>query len=423
MRRTRSTTTTRRLRQFAAAATTLAVVTGLTSFATTSAAPPTTDPETAGDYAAGWIATQLDAGVPLQNSGSADWGSTLDAAIALAATETGAPQLDAVWAALLANREAIVAPQPSGLDQPGRLARVILLAHAIGESPTSVGAGPGNDLVARLGSLITTTGDDTGLYGDPVTLSPTYDGAFRQGYSIAALVAAGATVPATAWQWLEAQQCDDGSWMPYRAVVGGVLAACAFDAMSFVGPDSNSTAAAINGLAAIGEGDTAIDDAATWLATVQNADGGWGYFPADASEPSSTALVWQALVHSGHGTDAPFLSKSATPLQNLLSFQLGCSSPEAERGALTYPGSNDAPSVFSTVQAVPALVGVPLEFGPTTPTATIPVVDCSTPTTTTTAPTTASVPVATTVAPGGGSSAAPRSVAAESAARPISFVG
>lgn len=445
MRRTRSITSTRRLRQFGAAVTTLAVVTGLTSHTLTSAAPPTDDPETAGSYAAGWLAGQLDAAIPLVNFGSGDWGVTLDAAIALAAAETGSTQLDAVWAALVADPDAVVDPYGSG-DLPGRLARVILLAHALGESPTAVGTGPDNDMVARLLATVTTDGPDAGLFGDPSSITPTWDGAYRQGYSIAAVVAAGAPVPASAWQWLLAQQCPDGSWMPYRAQVEGVLQECAFDATNFVGPDSNSTAAAVNGLQAAGQGASAVTSAAGWLATVQNPDGGWGYFPADPSEPSSTALVWQALVDAGLGGDAVYLDGSGTPLQALLSFQLGCTSAAADRGALTYPGSNGAPNLFSTAQAVPTLVGVPLEFGPVTPGDTTRLVDCTVPTTTTTtAPTTTTTttPVTTTTAPtttapvsttpstatpAAGASQVPTEVAASVAARsvsaqPISFVG
>jgi Squalene-hopene cyclase C-terminal domain len=322
----------------------------------------------------------------------------------------------------VADRDAVVDPFSTG-DAPGRLARVILLAHALGEDPTAVGAGPGDDLVARLLATEQTSGADEGLFGDPVTQSPTYDGAFRQGYSLAALDAAGVTSSPAASQWLLTQQCSDGSWMPYRAEVSpGVLQACAFDAVAFVGPDSNSTAAALNGLGYALPGDAAITTGAAWLATVQNADGGWGLFPGDVSEPSSTALVWQALAFTGFGSDPTYLGKAAVPLQTLLSFQLGCTSPTEDRGALTYPGSNDAPNGFSTAQATPALAGVPLVFGPVTAAAALPVVDCSVPTTTTTttaapgASTTTTTPVTTTTT-------RPASAANAGAARPINFVG
>ncbi len=411
-------TAARRLRQACAALVVAALCTTALSLASTSAAPPTNDPATAGEYAAGWLARQLDADIPLINFGSPDWGVTLDAAISLAATGTGGTQLDAVWAALVADRDTVIDPFASG-DQPGRLARVILLAHALGESPTAVGNAPGDDLVARLLATLS----PSGLFGDPATLSPTYDGTFRQSYSIAALVAAGEAVPSSATQWLLDQQCADGSWMPFRAEASpGVLEACAFDSAAFVGPDSNSTAAAINGLDAAGVGATEIDAAAAWLATVQNTDGGWGLFPGDASEPSSTGLTWQALAGAGFGTAAEFLDGSATPLQTLLSFQLGCPSPAEERGALTYPGSNDAPNTFSTAQATPALAGASVVFGPVTATDSVPVVDCSVPTTTTTtAPPGSTVAPTTTTVPA--PSASPASAAAGTTARPISFVG
>lgn len=414
-------TLARRARLLCAGLVVAALSTTVLSYSVTAAAPPTTNPETAGDLAAGWIARQVDAGIPLINFGSPDWGVTLDAAISLAATETGGAQLDAVWAALVADRETVVDPFSSG-DQPGRLARVILLAHAIGESPTAVGAAPGDDLVARLLATVTPAGPDAGLFGDPTSLSPMYDGAFRQSYSIAALVAAGAAVPADSWQWLLDQQCADGSWMPYRAESAGVLAPCAFDGATFVGPDTNSTAAAINGLGAVGEGASAIDEAAAWLASVQNADGGWGLFPGDASEPSSTGLSWQALVHAGFGAAPEFLDKSATPLATLMSFQLGCTAPPEDRGALTYPGSNDAPNAFSTAQATPALAGVPLQFGPVSPATSAALVDCSVPTTTT-VPTATTAPAtpATTVAPVATDPTS--SPAAATTVRPISFVG
>lgn len=407
----------RRAHQAAVAVVAMVLATVLPSLAPSGAAAPTTDPATAAGYASGWLARQLDAAIPMDSFGSPSWGVTLDAAISLAASDTGATQLDAVWAALLADRDAVIDPFASG-DQPGRLARIILLATAIGEDPTAVGTGAGADLVARLLATETPSGADQGLFGDPVTVSPTYDGAFRQGYSLAALAAAGVAAPAASITWLENQQCPDGSWMPYRAETSpGVLAVCAFDGVNFVGPDTNSTAAAIDGLVYQQPASAGIDAGAAWLATVQNADGGWGLFPGDVSEPSSTALTWQSLVEAGVDGDPAYLSKSATPMQTLLSFQLGCTSPEADRGALTYPGSNDAPNSFSTAQATPVLAGAPIVFGPTTPTTATPVVDCSVPTTSTTTPTTSTVPTTVTT------TTTPAAAKASAAARPISFVG
>jgi hypothetical protein len=366
------------------------------------AAPPTEDGPTAAGYGSAWLAEQLDVQIPMENFGAPDWGVTLDAALGMAATGVGGTQIDAVWAALVAQRDAALSP--GGVDSPGRLGRAILLAVALGEDPTSVGAAPGADLVARLVATMQTTGPDAGLFG---STSPLYDGAFRQGYALAGLVAAGVTPDQRAVDWLLAQQCGpeaaEGAWMPYRS---DLSVPCAFDPALFVGPDTNATSAAISGLTAVGAGDDAVNSALDWLDAVQRPDGGWEQLAGYGTDPNSTALVIQALVAAGAGDDERFADQSASPLGALLSFQLGCDVPEADRGAFTFPGSNDAPNGFATAQAVPAAAGAPVLFEPGEIVAGVPALDCTPPTSTTTttvpsttsstvAPTTSTVPPAT----------------------------
>lgn len=358
------------------------------------AAPPTADGPTAAGYGAAWIAAALDEQIPMENFGSGDWGVTLDGALALAAAQVGGPQLDAVWAALVDQREDAVAP--GGVDAPGRLARAVLLAEVLGEDPRAVGSEPGADLVARLEATRRTSGADEGLYG---TTDPLYDGAFRQGYALAALVVAGVTPDPTAVQWLLSQQCvgaDAGAWMPYRA---DTSVPCAFDGDLFVGPDTNATAAAITGLDAVGEGDEAIGAALDWLDAVQEPDGGWAQLSGFGTDPNSTALVLQSLLAVDQAGAARFTDQGATPLAALLSFQLGCTSPVGDRGAFTFPGSNDAPNGFATVQAVPAAAGVPVVFSPSSIAEAVTPLDCTPATTTTTTSTTTSTVAPTTAAP------------------------
>jgi len=388
----------------------------LPGVAPSAAAPPTTDGPTAARLGAGWLATQVDGGIPLVNFGSGDWGVTLDAGIALAAGGAGGAQLDTIWAGAVANRELVVNPFAGPEDSVGRLAKFILLAIAVGEDPRAVGAaGPGADLVSRLAALE----QPSGLFG---TTDPTYDGAFRQGYAIAALVAAGEAVGPNPAQWLEDQQCTNapyiGAWMPYRA---STAVPCAFDGALFVGPDSNSTALAIVGLENLAPASAAIAPAVSWLDANQNADGGWGLFPGDDSEPSSIALVVQSLL-AGGAIPAEFDDRAATPLQALLSFQLGCTAPAEDRGSLTYPGSNDAPNLFSTTQSLPGAAGLTVGFVATSITDDVPVVDCTVPTTTTTTTTAAPGATTTTTAPVTPTTR-PASAANAGAARPISFAG
>lgn len=398
------------------------------------AAPPTEDGPTAAGYGAAWIAAQLDQQIPMESFGAPSWGVTLDAALALAAAEVGAGRLDAVWSAILADRDEAVTV--GGVDDPGRLARVILLAEVLGEDPRAIGAAPGDDLVARLEATRRTSGADEGLFGSADAL---YDGAFRQGYALAALAVAGVTPDPTAVQWLLSQQCvgaDAGAWMPYRA---DTSVPCAFDGDLFVGPDTNATAAAITGLDAIGQGGEAIGAALDWLDAVQEPDGGWAQLAGFGTDPNSTALVIQALLAVDQAEAARFADQSATPLAALLSFQLGCTSPAGDEGAFTFPGSNDAPNSFATVQAVPAAAGVPVVFAPpsiaegVTPLDCIPATTTTSTTTSTVAPTTAAPTTAapstttpsTTAAPGpevagltgsAGSTATPATASASSLA-------
>jgi hypothetical protein len=115
------------------------------------------------------------------------------------------------------------------------------------------------------------------------------------------------------------------------------------------------------------------------------------------TEPNSTALVLQALLAAGAADDARFGDRSATPLEVLLSFQLGCDALDADRGAFTYPGANGAPNGFATAQAVGAVAGAPLLSDPTEVSPGVTPLDCTPATSTTTSTSTTLAP--TTVAP------------------------
>lgn len=81
-----------------------------------------------------------------------------------------------------------------------------------------------------------------------------------------------------------------------------------------------TTAAVIEGLAAVGQGGQLLHDALAWLYARQNADGGWGELPESYTDPSTfgvgpstptqTALLVHALVSAGHGDD-PQVARAA----------------------------------------------------------------------------------------------------------------
>ena len=316
------------------------------------AEPPTSDPETAADFGAGWLSRELTAEgfIPSPTDASQpDYANTANAVLAFAAAGVAENQAEAALGYLEAHVDEAV--QTGGADAPGPLATLILAVDALGGDPRTFG---GEDLVERLLATQQTQGNDAGLFGSQ---DPTFDGAYRQGLSLMALAAVGVDNDA-AEQWLIEQQCDDGGWSAYRA---DTAVPCPPPSPStFTGPDSNSTAAALSGLEAAGA--EPAEDAVAFLEATQSSDGGWAYIPAtdQQSDPNSTALVIQALIAAGvdAGSDARFDETGGDPVVRLLSFQLGCEAAE-DAGAFFFPiaGSEPVPNVLATVQAVPAAAG------------------------------------------------------------------
>jgi hypothetical protein len=129
----------------------------------------------------------------------------------------------------------------------------------------------------------------SGLYG---STDPTYDGVWRQSLALLAQDTVGVKPAAKAMDWLTGQQCASGAFAAFRT---DPAKAC--DAKLMV--DTNSTAAAVQALAALGGHDAVTDKAVAWLKSVQNKDGGWGYAPGGASDTNSTSVVVGALTAVG----------------------------------------------------------------------------------------------------------------------------
>jgi hypothetical protein len=359
------------------------------------AAPPSSDPATAARAAATWLAAQVnDAGfIPLAADPNApNLSVSAQAVTALAAAGVGRTQADALLGYLGEHVEDTVAP--GGTDDPAALAYLILAAHARGHDPAAFGAPPAN-LVTRL----LATQQPSGLFG---AADPTFDGAYRQGLALLALAATGAGNAAGA-AWLVDQQCDDGSWTAFRADTSQPCPPV--DPNTFTGPDTNSTALAVLGLAAQGESAPASDGVAA-LDAVRNGDGGWGFL-ARADQPTdanSTGLVL-AAVRTVQG--AP----DASGTKALLALQAGCDADPLDRGGIAFqagPGGALVPDALATVQAIPGLAPVDLPVRAPAMSATLPAV-CRV-----SAPTTAGVAGATTSsvaragAPGAGPAELPR---------------
>ncbi len=245
--------------------------------------------------------------------------------------------------------------QSGGVDAPGAIAEYILASTASGGDPHHFGGTAAqNDLVARLLATQRTSGPDAGLFG---TQDPTYDGAYREGLSLAALKAASVTASdphvKSAITWLKTQQCSNGLWESYRSNTNTPCDPA--DPNTFTGPDTNSSAMATQGLAAWSTWPLKAQTIKT-LHTVQSSDGGFPFLAAggQSSDPNSTALVIQMLVAlESDPTSSTWKIPGGTPLEALASYQLACSDPSEDRGAFFYPGDR-SPNIFATVQAVPA---------------------------------------------------------------------
>ncbi|MFJ9741321.1 prenyltransferase/squalene oxidase repeat-containing protein [Streptomyces sp. NPDC101166] len=153
----------------------------------------------------------------------------------------------------------------------------------------------------------------SGLYGDA---DPTYDGVWRQSLALLAQDTVGVRPADKAVDWLTGQQCATGAFAAFRA---DPAKPC--DAKLMV--DSNSTAAAVQALAALGGHDTEVDKAVGWLKSAQNADGGWGYAPGGASDANSTSVVIGALTAAGE-KPAEVVKGGHSPYDALLKLALPC---------------------------------------------------------------------------------------------------
>lgn len=320
-----------------------------------------------------WLANRIkhNGGV-LLNFGKADAIDTAYAVIGLRAAGVDKPASNLATSYLKAHIGTEV--QLGGKDSAGALAEYIMAAVANAQDPRHFGGiAAANNLVSRLLATARTAGADKGLFGSQ---DPTFDGAFRQGLALAALKEV--NVPTdprvtAGIAWLTKQQCANGLWQSYRA--HPTTPCVPANPTTFAGPDTNSTAFAVEGLAEWGKFPRQ-HSVLTALKVAQASDAGFPFVAAanQTSDPNSTALVIQALIAENSAPSGPSWKKGAnTPYSALASFQLNCTN--SDFGAFFFPGST-ASNVFATVQAVPAMAGKKLPVPPSTASAILPLKPC-----------------------------------------------
>jgi hypothetical protein len=363
----------RGLRAFVATVALSLAIGGALAGGAAAASPPPTN-HTRAQRGAQWLANQIKHnGGFVKAFGVADVSDTAYAVIGMRAAGVDKPATDLALKYLKSRLGAAL--QSGGHDAPGPLAYYILAAVADGANPHQFGGTSGpNNLVARLFATQRTSGANLGLFGSQ---DPTYDGAFRQGLALAALKAAGVVATDTrltrAIGWLTRQQCANGLWEAFRA---NTATACpAADPNTFTGPDTNSTALAVQGLAAWSKfPNLALTQQS--LKTVQSANAGFPFVaaPNQPSDPDSTALVIQALI-AEHSAPATAWNKGTlTPFSALAGFQIGCTSPDF--GAFFFSHSSPTANVFATVQAVPAMDSKSLPVAASTASSILPLTRC-----------------------------------------------
>jgi len=342
--------------------------------ATTAAADTATNAQRA-QRGAQWLANQIKAnGGFIKNFGVADPVNTAYAVIGLRAAGIDKPASDNAIRYL--KKQIGPALQLQGRDSAGALADYIMASVADAQDPRHFGGTAAkNNLVNRLLATARKTGPDKGLFG---AQDPKFDGAFRQGLALAALAAVHVSSSDArvtgAIAWLTKQQCANGLWQAYRAKPATKCAAA--NPQTFTGPDTNSTAFALMGLAAWKKFPRQAA-ALNALKAAQSSDAGWPFVAAknQASDPDSTALVIQALVsQKSSPTLARWKRGSASPYTALGAYQLDCTNPNF--GAFWFPGSPTDANTFATVQAVPAMAGKPFPVALTTTSKTVPLTPC-----------------------------------------------
>jgi len=321
------------------------------------AGAPTLLQSAAAQASAQWLARQLTPGGWVPNASDQPSPSfTVNTVLALAAARVDPAGVHAALAYLATDVDGYVTQ--NGADGPGQLALLILAAEAGGADPTDFG---GTDLVARL----LATEQPSGLFGTETQVANYAAGNYEQGLALQALGVAGVrggSRLAAAVHYLVDQQCADGGW----SFTAQATDTCVVSATDFTGPDTNSTAQAVQGLAAQGAVTPAVASGALgFYAAGQDADGGWSYYPSSAgapqsTDPDSTAFVIQALVALGRSPSGPdFVHGSADPVSALLAFQL-TSGPGAGAFESSYaPGS---PDVTASFQATAAVAGVSFAY-------------------------------------------------------------
>ncbi|MER5550869.1 prenyltransferase/squalene oxidase repeat-containing protein [Streptomyces sp. NPDC002793] len=183
-----------------------------------------------------------------------------------------------------------------------------------------------------------------GLYGSK---DPTYDGVWRQSLAFLAQKIELVTPATRSVDWLVGQQCDSGAFASYRD------ASRPCDAETIA--DTNATAAAVQAMVELAVHREVVDNGVSWLKSVQNEDGGWGYNPGSPSDANSTGVVTGALARAGVPLAEVTTADGRTPYTALQTFALPCGGEDG--GAFAYQPDKDGKLAANADATAAAVIG------------------------------------------------------------------
>ncbi|WP_406149513.1 prenyltransferase/squalene oxidase repeat-containing protein [Streptomyces sp. NBC_01012] len=183
-----------------------------------------------------------------------------------------------------------------------------------------------------------------GLYG---TKDPTYDGVWRQSLSFLAQKIELVTPATQSVDWLVGQQCASGAFAAYRD------ASKPCDAKTVA--DTNATGVAVQAMVELAMHGEVVANGVSWLKSVQNDDGGWGYNPGSPSDANSTAVVTGALARAGVPLADITKPGGKTPYTALQSFALPCGGEDG--GAFAYQPDKDGKLTANADATAAAVIG------------------------------------------------------------------
>ena len=301
----------------------------------TSPSPTTSTSSPTAQRAAAYLFSQLKTGDHVEGKYGPDLGQTSDVALGLAATTGQDSALAKVLTYLGSNASGYVHGDPAsgekaGANYAGSTGKLALVAQISGKNPASFG---GLDLIGELRELMDSEGRfrDDSKFGD-------FSNPLGQAFAILALQRAEpGGAPQSAIDYLVTAQCADGGFADAYPKAGTKCSAS---------PDA--TGLALQALVAAGADCPAVQ-ARSWLTAQRRADGSFSSSAVAPSQPgagnvNSTAYAALGLATAGESTST------------VVSYLASVQNPDG--GLAIEPGSKDKTSnVLATAQALSALAG------------------------------------------------------------------